>query len=417
MISRPGREENLTAQCHSELPRGASQPTNGLTYGEGSDFPPSPSLIYTDGMSVHDVPRLIALTLMAASTGGCYAWLSCGKPKPATETPLSFSDWNVTPERYAVMVMTVGGSGDAGGTGDTGDTGGPLDTTAWDELESDAQCRVACAYAAGLLDFYLHTDTEASYVPGVDSLTIHTCELTIPTADGDGSLSCTATTYDQPFCEGRRPLGWQADHSPITSLQRQLDGMAVMEQVSITAFLELAAQLDARGAPVELVARCRAATRDERRHVELLVSLGAVRPSAAPEPAAATTSLLEIALHNAVEGCAIETWAALLARHQAEHAPDPSVRAAFGRIAVDEARHAQLAWELHAWFIDVLEPTAASEVEAARAQALARLESMASQQALAVPRTVREALGLPEPRLASALASDFGRRLAQRPAA
>lgn len=366
-------------------------------------------------MIVHDVPRLIALTLMAASTGGCYVWSSCGgKPNPPVETPRSISDWNVTPERYAGMVMALSNSGDTGGTGGTSDTGGTLDTMAWDELDSDEQCRVACAYALELLDVYLQTDTAYSYT----SLTIHTCELTIPTADGDGSLSCTATTTIQPpACEGRRPLGWQAEHSPITSVQQQLDGMAVLEQVSITAFLELAAQLEARGAPLELVVRCRAAARDERRHVELLVSLGAVRPSAAPEPAAATTSLLEVALHNAVEGCVTETWAALRVRHQADHASDPSMRAALRRIAVDEARHAQLAWELHAWFVERLEPTAAREVEAARSQALARLESTASQQALLVPRTVREALGLPEPRLASTLASEFGRRLAQRPAA
>jgi hypothetical protein len=356
-------------------------------------------------MSVHDVPRLIALTLMAASAGGCV--LFCGK---ATESPLSVSDWDVTPERYDDIVMAVANRHGfhTPGTGETGDTDGALDTEDWDALEADAQCKSACAYALDHFKLYAPV-----YSYDENTLTIHTCEWTIPTADGDGTLSCTATLVHDPVCfEGRRPLGWQADRSPITSMQRQLDGMAVMEQVSITAFMELAAQLEARGAPVELVTRCRAAARDERRHVELLVSLGAVRPTAAIEPAAATTSLFEIALHNAVEGCATETWAALRVRHQAEHAPDPRVRTAFARIADDEARHAQLAWELHAWFIELLEPTHAREVEAARAQALARLESTASQQALAVPRMVREALGLPEPRLAAALASDFGRRLA-----
>jgi hypothetical protein len=366
-------------------------------------------------MIVHDVPRLIALTLMAASTGGCYVWCSWGnKPEPPVVTPRSVSDWNITPERYAGMVMAVSGSGNTGGTGDTGST---LDTRAWDKLDSDAQCRVACASATDILGIHLRTDPDYYHT----SITIHTCELTIPTADGDGSLSCTATTTFYPphqaRCEGRRPLGWQADDSPIASVQQQLDSTAVMELVSITAFLELAVQLEARGAPLELVARCRAAARDERRHVELLVSLGADRPSTTVEPAAAMTSLLEIALHNAVEGCVNETWAALRVRHQAEHAPLPSMRSALRRIAVDEARHAQLAWELHDWFVGVLEPTHAREVEAARARALAQLESTASQQALMVPRTVREALGLPEPRLASTLASDFGRRLAQRPAA
>ena len=41
-----------------------------------------------------------------------------------------------------------------------------------------------------------------------------------------------------------------------------------------------------------------------------------------------------------------ETWAALLAQHQAEHARDPLVRAAMKSIALDEARHAALAWTI-----------------------------------------------------------------------
>ncbi|PRP95135.1 ferritin-like domain-containing protein [Enhygromyxa salina] len=383
-------------------------------------------------MIVHDVSRLIALTLVTTSAGGCGWLFACGKDE-SYSTPLSVSDWNVTPATYANIVARakeVGGSdglddsatpdpgetgdtGDTGETGDTGDTGDTgVDTMAWDELDATQQCNLACAFAVGEADVYL---TDYQYA---DTLTINTCALTIPTADADGTLSCTATFDHRDICiGGRRPLGWQAQRAPITCAQQQLDGIAVMEQVSITAFMELAAQLEARGGPAELVARCRAAALDERRHVELVVELGAARPKATLEPAAATTLLAEIALHNAVEGCVTETWAALLARHQAEHAPELRVREAFEQIAADEARHAQLAWELHAYFMQVLEPGVAREVERARARALAGLERTASQQALAVPREVREALGLPEPRVAGALASDFGWRLAQRPAA
>ena len=367
-------------------------------------------------MSVHDVPRLIALTLVAASSGGCGWLFGCG-PDRSTETPMSLDDWTVTSSRYTSMMMAAedwqGGTGglpgdaDIGDTGDTGETGGSTET--WDGFDETQKCNFACAYALGQLENY-----NPSYT-NYHELTIHTCELTIPVGDEDGSLTCTATLYFTDVCiGGRRPQGWHAERAPIG---RELDGMAMMEHVSITAFLELAAQLETHGAPIDLIARCRAAADDERHHVELLIEIGAERPSATLVSAAATSSLLEIARHNAVEGCVIETWAALLARHQSERAPEPCVRRAFERIADDEARHAQLAWELHAWFVEALDPAAAAEIEAARAQALARLERAALQQALVVPREVRETLGLPDPRLASMLANDFGRRLAQRHAA
>jgi hypothetical protein len=353
-------------------------------------------------MRVHDLPRLIALTLMAASTGGCGWFFGCG-PDRSSEMPLSVSDWAVTTERYTGIQKAADDWTDGPGFESTDDSGGLM--MVWEELGEDLQCHVACAYVLDELDNF-----HPEYTDYFD-LIIHSCELAIPTAEGDGSLSCTATLKFNDYCVGgRRPRAWLAERAPITCVQQQLDGMAEMEHVSITAFIELAAQLEAHRAPAALVARCRAAADDERRHVALLVELGAEPPSNVLEPTAA--SLIEIALHNAVEGCVTETWAALLARHQSEHAADPSVRRAFEQIAADEARHAQLAWELHAWFVEVLDPAAAVEVEAARAQALARLVSWASQQSLAVPRAVREALGLPDPRLASTLASDFGRRLA-----
>lgn len=52
---------------------------------------------------------------------------------------------------------------------------------------------------------------------------------------------------------------------------------------------------------------------------------------------------------NAVEGCARETWAAMVALHQARFAEDRSVRAAFTAIARDELAHAALSWDLARW--------------------------------------------------------------------
>ena len=356
-----------------------------------------------------NIPQLIALTLLAANGSGCIFF--CGDSK--TEKAVNVADWNVDMARYdGIVDASNNSSNNSSETGTDSDSGGYTGTggytyssTPWDERDDASRCRFACAYASGNLRPYAGDIYQ--------SMTIETCELSIPTADGDGTLSCTATVINKSVCiGGRRPLGWAASTGPITCAQQQLEGMAVMERVSVTAFIELAAQLEARGAPADLIARCRAAATDEARHVELLVELGAGAPASAPEPAPVTTSLLDIALHNATEGCVTETWAALLVRHQSEHASDPAARHAFAQIAADEARHAQLAWDLHDWLCLQLDAAQVARVEAARSQALAQLGSTALEQAMAVPAEVRQTLGLPDPRAAAALASEFDRRLA-----
>ena len=52
---------------------------------------------------------------------------------------------------------------------------------------------------------------------------------------------------------------------------------------------------------------------------------------------------------NAREGCVRETFGALIAMHQAERAGDPIIRRAMRRIAEEETRHAELAWEVASW--------------------------------------------------------------------
>ena len=54
-----------------------------------------------------------------------------------------------------------------------------------------------------------------------------------------------------------------------------------------------------------------------------------------------------LAIDNAVEGSR-EALGAAAALFQSKHA-DPRWRPLFGRIAEDEARHAQLAWDIDAW--------------------------------------------------------------------
>jgi hypothetical protein len=52
------------------------------------------------------------------------------------------------------------------------------------------------------------------------------------------------------------------------------------------------------------------------------------------------------------EGCVVETLSAFLAKERAARARDEDVRAALVKIAEDEGRHADLAWNFLAWAIE-----------------------------------------------------------------
>jgi hypothetical protein len=179
--------------------------------------------------------------------------------------------------------------------------------------------------------------------------------------------------------------------------------MAHEEAGSVDAFLALADELAAHGAPAALVARARAAARDEVVHARLMGRIALARGARPRRPrleAIPPRSLEALATENAVEGCVRETWAALEATWQAAHADDPAVRAAMQRIAVDETRHAELSRDLDAWLATRLSPAASARVRGARTRAVAALQrGLAERRAPAATR----ALGLPAPATARRL--------------
>src|SRR5690606_19789573 len=105
-------------------------------------------------------------------------------------------------------------------------------------------------------------------------------------------------------------------------------------------------------------------------------------------------------LHNAVEGCVHETFAALMAGCRAQRSSDWVMRRVFGRIAADETRHGQLAWDLHAWLRAQLGPDEVALVDAAQRRAFTQL-----------PQRARELASLPVE--LSPLASADAERLAE----
>ncbi len=194
---------------------------------------------------------------------------------------------------------------------------------------------------------------------------------------------------------GRRPAGCglhTADST--TSIAAYLVHCARLEAVSVDAFAIMAAELRAHGAPAALVRAALRAERDEVRHARTLSALAAQYGGKVPMDSVRrgpVRSLVDIALENAIEGCVRETYGALVATYQAEAARDPRVGAAMRRIAVDEARHAELAHDVHAWICGQLTQAEHAHVLVAMAEAIAALNVDG---ASAAPEMTR-VLGLP----------------------
>jgi hypothetical protein len=188
--------------------------------------------------------------------------------------------------------------------------------------------------------------------------------------------------------------------------------MAREERASIAAFDRLATELASHGAPAHLVRAAARARGDEARHAATMARLarrhGGVVGGEEKGSACSVRALEAIARENAVEGCVRETFAALLARWQAGHADDDTIRAAFARIARDEARHAALAWAVAAWVDGRLDSGARRRVARARGDAT---RAVARSLRGEVDGAIARGAGVPRPREARALFAEMTRAL------
>lgn len=128
------------------------------------------------------------------------------------------------------------------------------------------------------------------------------------------------------------------------------------ECASIPAFLALARDLAAVGAPDALVARALVAAEDEALHTLLCAAMAtelsgtlAAPVLLAPPPAedaSLDAALARLAVESWRDGCLGEGAAAERARQALASTEHPLARASLARIAVDEQRHADLAWDV-----------------------------------------------------------------------
>lgn len=254
-----------------------------------------------------------------------------------------------------------------------------------------------------------------------------------PNADGgtqDSNLCYQLCSWDEPDCYyyalpeagyyltcgagciGRLHDGARADAvstcaSLVTGAGDFLADAARLEAASIDAFEIVAKQLEAFGAPAELVVRARGAAREERRHARVVAAL-AVRRGVSPKtPAAAprrARDLRAFAIENAVEGCVRETYGAALAAFQASRARANDVREAMRAIAEDESSHAELGFAIDAWLSTQLRDR--RDVDAARVKAI---DALASHIETTDARAFDAELGMPTREEARAMLAELRR--------
>jgi len=156
---------------------------------------------------------------------------------------------------------------------------------------------------------------------------------------------------------------------------RALARDAQAECESIAAFVQLALELVELDAPKRLIERTLLAAEQELEHARSVASLAArfgasvtpVFPRFAPRAAASTSdALARLAVESYVDGVIGEGWAARRAGDGARTAADPTTRAVRARIARDEARHAELGWQLIDFALAAGGPRVAEVLSAAR---------------------------------------------------
>ena len=184
-----------------------------------------------------------------------------------------------------------------------------------------------------------------------------------------GTVTCSGSGAH--YCEGRRPLGFQAQDSEYFAQS------CYLEACSVIAFEQLVTQLQAWNAPQYFIERAKQALKDEVRHAAQMSMLAKRFDEEVPEielEQEFAEDLFSVALHNATEGCVFETWAVLEAVLKSKYAQTKELRNIYAQIAKDEMEHAQFSWDLHFWLLERLSPAEKKQVQQAQREAIAKLE-------------------------------------------
>jgi len=260
--------------------------------------------------------------------------------------------------------------------------GGPPSDSDGDPHDETSSSGTSASTTSGPTTGATTTDTITAATTGVvdDSLSGRSSKL-LGCSPVAGNASDVRCKYAASCKGGRRPAGLRSEgrsggEDPIAWWFAEV---AHLEAASVPAFERLAAELGEHDAPAELIDAALEAAIDEAHHADLVGALArgfGGRPSPVELAPLGRRSLVDLAIDNAIEGCVGETWAALVAAHQARSAEDPEIRACMAEIAVDEADHAALSWAIDAWIAPRLSADERSRVIAARSQATLALREL-----------------------------------------
>jgi hypothetical protein len=278
------------------------------------------------------------------------------------------------------LMCSLEGSGQIGVLSAPG--GGPLPELG---LPLAADCRRVCADASinrcrlsrEALDAWNGTRADG----GVDAGATCSFAITMPPQE----LTCEQLEYvgtPAPRCpvDGRRPNGLlEGREGTMRSVAAFLAASAELEAASVIAFRDLARELEAHGAPHELVAACEEAAREEVDHADRIGALARARGIEPAEPRvqrrAGVRPLVEIAIENAVEGTVRELFGAAQAVYRSGAAEDPEIREALRSIADDECGHAELSFSVDAFLRARLPAPERDRVDSAVGEAIANLRA------------------------------------------
>lgn len=228
-----------------------------------------------------------------------------------------------------------------------------------------------------------------------DPIPLTYCTASKSKTPGQADITCSYMTC---MNDGRRPEGLREALASQSgdALGALFAHAAWLEAASVPAFLRLADELKAHGAPESLVKAARRSAGDEVRHTRAMQALAWRHGATMPDvdlPPFESRSLEEMLLENAVEGCVRETFGAFVAGWQSRTAQDTEVRGTLRTIARDEVRHAELAWAVDAWAQEKLTPAQRQRLLQARQDALRILGEEVEGQRL--PEQLIQEAGMP----------------------
>jgi len=210
----------------------------------------------------------------------------------------------------------------------------------------------------------------------IDALSWATSDYPPAVTKNETKPTCCRTV--DPGCPGGRPfivqgqarlpelvgeLPTEGSSSRSVALARiwAQDGLA--EYASVASFARLTLQLMAFGAPPQLIEASQQASLDELRHAQFCFAEAARHAGRHVEPGAldigqacAWLSFEDFMVLNLIEGCVGETLAGLRMAEQARLAASLALARALTEISEDETRHAELAFEILRFGLEVNRP-------------------------------------------------------------